>query len=118
MGACKKMRAADLREKITIRKRTETETARGTFTDTYQDYEVFANVKPLGGREVYEQMRVRPGEAFKITIRFRGDANRNPFFTNDDVVLLRTMELAVESVVDVDDRHQWIELRCKLNKAT
>ena len=115
---CDKIKGSDLKEKVRIRQRTTTAGTYGTHTETTTDHVEWAKVRPFGGRERFDQMRMRPGEGFRITIRFRGDTNGNPFYTIDDRVILRTQELAIESVVDIEDAHRWIELVCVANKAT
>ena len=115
---CDRITARNLSELVTLRKRTLTAGSFGARTEAVEDHPEWAMIKPLGGREAFDQMRMRPLDGFTITIRFRGDGNQNPFYTVDNRVIVRTRELAIESVVDIEDAHRWLELRCVANKAT
>ena len=107
-----------LRSRVTLRTRTLTAGSRGTYTETTKDYPQAAWIKPVGGVERYEAMRVKPGDRYNVVIRFRGDANGNPFFTISDRVIYQTREWAIEGVEDVGMQGKWLMLRCVENKPT
>lgn len=115
---CCDVKPGMLRQRIAIRQRTLTAGARGTYTETTKDHHMAAYVRPVSGTERYEAMRVKPGDRYNVIVRFRGDANGNPFFTIDDRVIYQTREWAVEAVEDIDMAGKWLRLRCLENKPT
>ncbi len=115
---CGEITSKHLKTRIAIRRRTLVAGSFGAYTETTTDHNVWAWVRAVSGTERIFAERVTPGERYRVVVRFRGDANGNPFWTIDDRVIIRTKEWAIESVIDMDDEGRWIEMRCVENRST
>lgn len=121
MVKCCDITAGMLRTLITIERRTKTPDGSGGFTESWAEDPaggVWAMVKGSGGSEFYNAMRMTPGNRYKAIIRFRGDGSGAPYYTISDRVQYKGRELGIESVMDMEDREQYLELRLVENKAT
>lgn len=111
MVDCGKYSAGMLQSRIVIRRKTRTPDGAGGVTETWSDIGTpWAYWTKPSGREVWGADRTMPMASVKAVIRFRGDANGNPFYTAADRVEYRGRQYAVISARDADDRQEWIEL--------
>lgn len=115
---CCKYHAGMLRHEITIERRTRAADGYGGFTETWTGSTVQAYVEPLGGGERWQAMRVSPEVRFRAIVRFRGDAYGAPYWSAHDRVTWRGRTFAVESVVDVESRSEWLEMMLVEGKAS
>lgn len=67
---------------------------------------VWATVKPMRGAEQDEAGRVRPQKHHTVTIRYRKG------ITPDMLIQYAGRILEIESVIDVEEAHYMLELRC------
>jgi head-tail adaptor len=47
---------------------------------------------------------------FRAVIHFRGDAYGAPYYTEGDRVVYKNRTYNIESILDVEDRQQWLEM--------
>lgn len=97
------MRAGQLKETITIISRSVDDA--GTATDTTIGT-VRARVEPLSGREQTEAMQNTAYVSHRITIRYLSGVKPT------HIVQLGSQTLAIESVIDTDNRHREMTLLC------
>lgn len=109
--SCGKYAAGMLQSKITIQRKTRTGDGLGGVTEAWAtEGTPWAMWKALSGNELWAAMRINPSVKVKAVIRFRGDANGNPYYGPADRVTYRGREYAVLSVIDPDDRQEWLEI--------
>lgn len=117
MPSCCKYHAGMLRSLIVIERYSSVSDGMGGHTPTWTpdpaegvwahweavlDAFQFLTEKERAGR-----LEARP--RFKAVIRFRGDAEGAPYYTEGDRVLYRGRYYSIESAVDPDDGQDWIE---------
>ena len=117
MTTCCKYTAGMLRSRIVIERKVQTPDGMGGFTETWEE-------QPAGGvyafweavidafaflaeKKVASSLTTMP--RFKAVIRFRGDSEGAPFYSAGDRVTYRGRFYGIESVVDPDDRQEWLE---------
>lgn len=113
MVKCCDIHSGMLRTKIQIQRLTAVPDGEGGQSDIWASDPaegVLAHIKPLSGGERWQADRTVPGNKYRIIIRFRGDANGNPYYTSADKVLNNGREWGIMSVTDVDFRRRWIEI--------
>lgn len=94
--------------RITIEAETRTVTASGGATLTWSPVAVlWANVKPLSGSEKLEAEKLTTRITHQVTIRHRTD------ITTAHRIRVGTQTFRIESIADVDFRHEWLELTCE-----
>ncbi len=109
--SCGKYSAGDLNSRITIQRKTTTPDGMGGVTKSWAtDATVWAKWDASGRGETWRAQRINPNVSVKAVIRFRGDAYGAPYYTVADRVMYRNREWAIVSVVDPDDRQEWLEL--------
>ena len=77
-----------------------------TVKDNILYKKVWASIQPLRGREYLEAARNRNDEIVKITIRYRRNVDEGC------KVIYQNRIFEVESIADVNMRHEILELRC------
>ncbi len=71
---------------------------------------VYAKMNARAGREMIEAGRVAPRNYFTAVIRFRDDGNGAPYYSAKDRVAVNGRTYAIDAVVDVEQRGQWIDI--------
>lgn len=108
---CSKYRARDLSAQIAIERKTQAADGMGGSTETWAEVgSVRAMWRPLSGSERYQAMRITSQPRATAIIRFRGDSFGAPFYSAADRVVYRGRTYNIESVIDVDDAGEWLEL--------
>jgi len=108
---CSKYRAHDLSARITIQRKTQAADGMGGFTEAWTAIgQVWAMWKPLSGSERFQAMRITSQPRARAIIRFRGDSYGAPYYSAADRVVYRNRTYNIESVIDVDDAGDWLEL--------
>lgn len=111
VSCCSKYRARDLSARITIQRKAQAADGMGGSTETWATIgEVWAMWKPLRGSERYQAMRITSQPRATAIIRFRGDSFGAPFYSAADRVQYKGRTYNIESVIDVDDDGDWLEL--------
>ncbi|WP_434642754.1 phage head closure protein [Thermoanaerobacterium thermosaccharolyticum] len=101
------MNAGKLRHRATIQQLVSTDDGAGGSIETWQDIvTVWAAIEPLRGNERYTAQQVQSTLSHKVTIRYREGIKPQMRLTYKGRVF------EVESVIDVEERHQWLELLC------
>jgi len=118
---CCDITAGKLSSKITIERNTPAADGEGGFTDAWAADPaggVWAMVKPVGGSERWFAERVTPGNRYRFVIRFRGNGSGAPYYSAEDRVVYNGRTYGIESVVDIDDEHRYLEIVAVENKAS
>ncbi|SHK48897.1 phage head closure protein [Paramaledivibacter caminithermalis] len=101
------MKIGELRDRVTIQENILTPDGYGGFSEVWQDkYTVWANIKPLRGREYFEMKKVQSEITHKITIRFRNDINTS------NRIKYKGQIFYIKSIIDIDNRHRFLEIMC------
>ena len=108
---CGKYSAGDLQAKITIQRKTRVSDGMGGFTTSWDTIGTpYAKWSALSGAEAYRAQRINPSIKVKAVIRFKGDSYGAPYYSPADRVTYRGREYSIASVIDADDRQEWLEL--------
>lgn len=95
-----------LNDKIIIQELTETPDGQGGYTEAWTTYAtVYANIRPLRSKELFQAKQVQSEAILTITIRY---------MTIDDTkrVVCNSKAYNIESVIDINNRHRFMELLC------
>ncbi|MEL6289398.1 MAG: phage head closure protein [Pseudomonadota bacterium] len=104
------MKAAlsDLRHRVTIEARSVLpDGAGGQIESWVPGEEVWAAVVPLSGVEALRQDRIATTVTHRVRVRYRSDLDAAKRLRMGDRVL------EILSVIDVDERHRWIDCLCE-----
>lgn len=105
------MQSGRMDQRITLRRVTRAQDDLGGTVETWADLlTVWAQIKPLSGREETDAQRVNPVTRFKAVIWWKGDCNSAPYYTAADKVVWQGREYGIESVVALG-RNDRMELR-------
>ena len=110
---CCDLHAGMLSERVSLERRTRTADGYGGYTEAWQADPALnlpVSLKPLSGTEAYVAMRIAPTATYQLYMRFRGDAQGNPYYTPADRVVHRGRYYNVLAVFDVEMRGQWISM--------
>ena len=115
---CCDMNSGKLRSLIQLQRKTSTPDGAGGYTVTWA-------AVPAGGvwaqwvgqvstfqfnSEEYRAMREVALNRYRAVIRFVGDEYGAPFYSEADRVFYRNRIYAIESLIDVEDRQQWLSM--------
>ena len=101
------MNAGQLRHRVTIQQLTRVEDEGGGYAEVWADVAtVWAAIKPMRGNERYEAQQVQSTLTHKVTIRYR--AGIKPQMR----LLYGNRVFNIEAVIDIEERHRWLELLC------
>lgn len=105
------MRTRTLQHRVTLRRRTDADTALGQPGEEWAPYltDVAAQVEPLGSREQFTAGREYPLASHRVTIRYR----RDTVLAEDQLIWQGRKLRVVGQPVDVDGAGQWLELMCE-----
>jgi SPP1 family predicted phage head-tail adaptor len=108
---CSKYSAHDLRSRVLIERNVRTEDGQGGYTQEWVEVgRPWTKWKPLSGNERFQAMRVDSDIGIRAVIRFRGDERGRPFYYTGDRVTYLDRQYDIESVIDVDNEHKWLEI--------
>ena len=101
-----------MRHRVTIQHPLETRTDSGHVTHSWKDLRtVWADVRPLSGRELLSAQQVQSDTTHKVTIRYMdGVDNKNRLVWSNNAL---TKTLEVTSAIDVGARERFLELMCR-----
>lgn len=101
------MRIGDLRDRVTIQNFIRTPDEYGGYTETWQDIAtVWANIKPLRGREFFQAQQIQSEVTHKITIRYTDIVKPTSRIKYNNRIF------EIKSIIDVDNRHRFLEIMC------
>ena len=99
-----------LRNRIDIYRKTTIITAIGSDKEVYVKIKtIYAEIRPLRGKEYLESVQLEHKISYKITIRFTD-------IDETDYVCYKNKFFDIESVIDIENRHENIELMCNEHK--
>ncbi len=110
---CCEIHSGLLKTPISIERRTRAADGMGGYTETWTadpDQTLYCWVQNLAGTERWEAMRLHPGNLFRITLRFRGDANGAPYWTSHDRVKIYGRTYGILAIQDVEMRQIWLKM--------
>lgn len=101
------MNAGKLRHRITIQDKVTVPDGYGGMTSTWQDVAtVWASVEPLKGKELYEAHQMKAELTHRVRIRYVEGIKPQMR------IVFRGRELAIEAIIDPEERHESLELLC------
>ena len=99
-----------LRNRIDIYGKKQIETAIGSDKIVWSKIKtVYAEIRPLRGKEYLESVQLEHKVSYKITIRFMDIDATNYIYYNGKF-------FDIESVIDVENRHRDLELMCNVHE--
>ena len=99
-----------LRNRIDIYKKKTITTSIGSDKEVYAKVKsVYAEIRPLRGKEYLESVQLEHRISYKLTIRYTD-------IDETDYILYQNKWFDIESVIDVENRHRDIELMCNEHK--
>jgi SPP1 family predicted phage head-tail adaptor len=102
------MKITDLRHRITLQQKLIIKDLEGIPTDIWQDTStIWAAIEPLRGREYFQAATVQSQNMIRFTIRYRKG------ITSMMRILHDNKSYDIQSVIDVEGRHQQLELMAK-----
>lgn len=111
MVKCCTHSARDLRSRITIERKSVSRDNRGGHSETWATLaEVWAKWEPLRGSERFAHGRTQPGASVRAVIRWRGNEQSAPYYSSADRVTYRGRTYAIDAVMEIDDRREWLHL--------
>ena len=100
--------AGQLDKQITIQVRTLDQDAAGQPTEIWTTFAtVYANIKPLVGRDYLAARQLVDEISHDVTIRYRRGIKPKMR------ILYLERYLEIISVIDADERREWLYLKCK-----
>ena len=111
----KRMTPGKLRLRLVIQSKTVASDGMGaagreTWTDTYP---VWGNIEPLSGIEGREAMEMRGEISHEITIRFRKNVTVRNRIKFVDIQNDQTLYYNIRSVLNLDQRNQYLQIRAE-----
>jgi len=105
------MKIGDMRHKITFQDSMKTPDGYKGHTVEWTNFvTVWASIEPLSGREYFFSHQVKAEVTHRVKIRYRDDITVNMR------IKFGTRVLAVESILDLKERHEVLEILCREEK--
>jgi SPP1 family predicted phage head-tail adaptor len=102
------MKTTNLRNRITLQQKLITKDPEGIPMETWQDIvTIWAAVEPLRGREYFQAATVQSQNMIRFTTRYRKG------ITSEMRILYDSKSYDIQSIIDVNGRHQQLELMAK-----
>lgn len=102
------MRAGQLRKRLALQSKTESQDNFGSVTHTWStDETIWGAVQPLTGRELVEAQQIDAESNVKITIRYRVGLSTNLR------ILWGSRVYEINAVLNFDERNARVELLCR-----
>lgn len=100
--------ATGLAHRLTIERRVVTKSPQGEDVITWASIgQCWAEIKPVSGRQFFSAQGQHADVTHTIRTRYRDDIDRTMRLTSASAVY------DLEAVIDVDLRHQWLEIQCR-----
>ena len=101
----------ELRHRIFFQQGVETDDGYGGKVKTWMNFaEAWAQVEPLTGREFFFAHQIQAEVTHRVRTRFRKDIKEDMRISVGDRIL------EIESIVDLDEAHQFLQFYCKESK--
>lgn len=111
--SCCTYHAGMLTERVVIERRVSAADGIGGTVDTWAGIPATpqgAMLRPLTGTEAVVAQRLAPTANYRAILRFRPDANGNPYYRPSDRLVHRARYFSILCVFDWQMKHRWIEL--------
>ena len=106
------MKIGDMRHRITFQQPQKTPDGYKGHTVKWQVVAtVWASVEPLSGREYFYSHQIKAQATHRVKTRYRADIT-----TKMRIKLSEDRALAIESILDLQERHQVLEILCREEK--
>lgn len=97
------MPAGQLSERIELQRATRTDDGYGGYAETWATYAtVWAQVRPLSGRERYHAQQIEAEASYRVTIRYRADV------LDSDRIVWRGQNLNIRFRADAGPREPYL----------
>ena len=107
----KKINPDDFRHRITFQEAQKTPDGSKGFTVEWTFVaEVWASVEPVSGRERFFSQQIKAEVTHKVKIRYKSG------ITEAMRILHRERVFLIESIIDINERQEFIEIRCMEEK--
>lgn len=108
MEAVDRVNPGELRSRVVVQSATRTPDEGGGYATAWEDgASLWAKVEPLEGSELLRAQQLQARVSHRVTIRYRRG------LTAAQRLRLGSRVLEVHQVVDVDERHEFMELLCE-----
>jgi len=108
----KKTEIGDMRHRITFQEPVKTPDGYKGHTVQWQDVvTVWASVEPLSGREYFYSHQIKAEVTHRVRMRYRTDIT-----TKMRIKLSEDRALTIESILDIKERREMLELLCREEK--
>lgn len=108
----KKIGIGDMRHRITFQEPVKTPDGYKGHTVNWKDVvTVWASVEPLSGREYFYSHQIKNEISHRVRVRYRTDLRLEM-----RIKLSEDRALAIESIIDLQERHEMLELLCMEEK--
>jgi SPP1 family predicted phage head-tail adaptor len=108
----KKISIGDLRHRITFQKPDKVPDGYKGHTVKWLDVvTVWASVEPLSGREYFYAHQIKNEVSHRVRVRYREDVTAEM-----RIKISEDRALAIESIIDLEERHQFLEILCREKK--
>jgi SPP1 family predicted phage head-tail adaptor len=102
------MKITDFRHRISLQQKLITKDPEGIPIENWQNIStIWAAVEPLRGREYFQAAAVQSQNMIRFTIRYRKG------ITSEIRILYDSKLYDIQSIIDVEGRHQQLELMAK-----
>ncbi len=102
------MRGGKLRHRVALQEPTQNVSGRGGVKDSWNTYAtVWAEIMPMGGRELFNAQQVVPESTHKVTLR-----GRQPVKANHRIVF-KGREFGIDNVNAIMEVNQTLVILCK-----
>ena len=102
-----------LRRRIELQRKTSTPDGAGGSTKGFETYDtVFAEWRPLSGKDRLQAEQIQSAVGYRVLIRFKPSPTnpQAPFVKAEDRILYKGRPYNIRAVIDVEDRRRWLEL--------
>jgi SPP1 family predicted phage head-tail adaptor len=104
------VQAGKLRHRIKIQEATETYNGVGEPVTTWTDYKiVWAEIRPMQGREYWASQQVNPEVTHRVTIRYLDGVTTEMRINFSDRIF------AIDSILNTDEKNVELVVLCKEN---
>ena len=102
------IRSARLKDLVTLQEVQESKDSYGGTTENWVELaQVWADIRPIRGRQFFESFQVQAELTHKITIRYRSDV------VAKQRILFGTRIFTIEHPpIDINEQHELLELMC------
>lgn len=105
------MRTGDLDQRIELQRLTRTSDGGGGYTEQWTTYAtVWANVRPMSGRERYQAQQTQASANYRIAIRYRADIDPA------DRIVWRGKVLNIRFIADAGPRDLYLTIDAEIER--